>query len=214
MLLTDSIRQMYSLDILDPRFVSSAPSPSDPSVRPRAGALRRSVADRDSENGSSAREESRALPQGANPSRWGTPEYWLYYFLFFGALGWMFKVAMDVSKGSRYSSSLPRNQRLTRFLRGPSAVLEILRPPAAGLDRWAQSRTSTILIAPHKSPRVATGGCNGSGTEPSHRTIQTYNTNPSATDCHTCLPSSSSTLSFARSTITSIRCRTSHQGVS
>lgn len=98
MLLTDSIRRMYSLDILDPRFISSAPSPSDPSVKPRTSSSRTPLADIKYHDGHS-REGVQSLPNGAKPSRWGTPEYWLYYVLFFGALGWMFKVAVDVSRG-------------------------------------------------------------------------------------------------------------------
>ena len=43
--------------------------------------------------------QSRKTREESSPSRWGTPEFFVYYLVFATAVPMMFKIAMDVSQG-------------------------------------------------------------------------------------------------------------------
>ncbi|KAJ5959615.1 Membrane bound O-acyl transferase MBOAT [Penicillium vulpinum] len=77
------LRRVYSLDTLDTRFTSSA-TPSHPDTRP-----------------SSAKDaRANATAQGASPSLWRTPEFFVYYLFFIILVPLMFKTVIDASKES------------------------------------------------------------------------------------------------------------------
>ncbi|EAS35700.3 glycerol:H+ symporter [Coccidioides immitis RS] len=76
------LRRLYSLDTLDPRFTASANQ-----NRPFAGGTR---------NGGGAK----PAKNGVSPSRWNTPEFYIYYVVFIIAVPMMFKTAIDVSQES------------------------------------------------------------------------------------------------------------------
>ncbi|KAJ5129655.1 uncharacterized protein N7515_005694 [Penicillium bovifimosum] len=81
------LRRIYSLDTLDTRFTSTA-------ITPRA----------DTRPTSNAR--ANAIAQGASPSLWRTPEFFVYYLFFITLVPLMFKTVIDASKESHpiYSS--------------------------------------------------------------------------------------------------------------
>ncbi|OQE47007.1 hypothetical protein PENCOP_c001G02107 [Penicillium coprophilum] len=81
------LRRIYSLDTLDTRFTSTALP---------AQATR----------GSSAKDaRANAIAQGASPSLWRTPEFFVYYLFFIILVPLMFKTVIDVSKESHPSHS-------------------------------------------------------------------------------------------------------------
>lgn len=81
------LRQIYSLDTLDTRFTASSNTPlkSDARVDP-------------AKPGSAVDSNRRPLADGAKPSKWNTPEFYFYYFMFITIVPLMFKTVYDVSK--------------------------------------------------------------------------------------------------------------------
>ncbi|KXG48256.1 Membrane bound O-acyl transferase, MBOAT [Penicillium griseofulvum] len=78
------LRRIYSLDTLDTRFTSSATT---------------------ADTRSSAKDARNAVAQGASPSLWRTPEFFVYYLFFIILVPLMFKTVIDVSKESHPSYS-------------------------------------------------------------------------------------------------------------
>ncbi|KUM64827.1 hypothetical protein ACN42_g2261 [Penicillium freii] len=74
------LRRVYSLDTLDTRFTSSA-TPAHTNTRP-------------------SKDTRNAIAQGAPPSLWRTPEFFVYYLFFIILVPLMFKTVIDVSKES------------------------------------------------------------------------------------------------------------------
>jgi hypothetical protein len=81
------LRQLYSLDTLDTRFTVSAKTPLK-------------VAAADSGDNARAGDEKSlgALPPGASPSKWRTPEFYVYAVVFVLVVPQMFKAVIDVSQ--------------------------------------------------------------------------------------------------------------------
>ncbi|KAJ6151954.1 hypothetical protein N7497_006273 [Penicillium chrysogenum] len=75
------LRRVYSLDTLDTRFTSSA-TPAHANTRPSKDA------------------RANVIAQGASPSLWRTPEFFVYYLFFIILVPLMFKTVIDVSKES------------------------------------------------------------------------------------------------------------------
>ena len=73
------IQQLYSLDTLDTRFTATATTAKSGSEKDARGA---------------------AIAKSASPSKWHTPEFFLYYFIHLTVVPMMFKVAMDVSRSA------------------------------------------------------------------------------------------------------------------
>ena len=71
------LRRVYSLDTLDTRFTSTA---NTDSRRPKDA-------------------RANAIAQGASPSLWRTPEFFIYYVFFIVLVPLMFKTVYDASKG-------------------------------------------------------------------------------------------------------------------
>lgn len=88
------IRQLYSLDTLDTRFIVPATAPpkealEDAKLDP-AGPLpvpHGKAKDKDAE-------------ENVQPSRWNTPEFYFYYVAIAASVYLMFKSVLDVSHGS------------------------------------------------------------------------------------------------------------------
>lgn len=77
-------RNIYDLDTLDTRFTSSANVPYQTVIDARSDP----VIPRDSSR----------KPQKGQPSKWKTPEFYVYYVIFVVVLPYMFWVAYDVSR--------------------------------------------------------------------------------------------------------------------
>ena len=78
-----TFHSIFSLDTLDSRLTARSPSP--PKIPPLA--------------------QSQRLRAEASPSRWRTPEFWLYYAVFAVAIPWIFKTTYDISKGTIRSTT-------------------------------------------------------------------------------------------------------------
>ncbi|KAF2144717.1 uncharacterized protein K452DRAFT_349743 [Aplosporella prunicola CBS 121167] len=92
------LRQLYSLDTLDTRFIISASTPpkqaaSDPQIDP-AKPSPSEAAQREQAKGDDAKAPC------TQPSKWRTPEFYFYYFIFITVVPTMFKTVYDVSKES------------------------------------------------------------------------------------------------------------------
>lgn len=95
MALLSFLRRLYSLDTLDTRFtISSTTPPKQVASEPRIDPAKPSP----SESKNAARADPRA--PGPQPSKWNTPEFYLYYLVFLTAIPSMFYVVYDVSKGA------------------------------------------------------------------------------------------------------------------
>ncbi|EAW11269.1 putative glycerol:H+ symporter (Gup1) [Aspergillus clavatus NRRL 1] len=79
-------RRLYSLDTLDTRFTASATTPLKATADTRPPAAKDARAN--------------AIANGASPSNWRTPEFYIYYFIFLTAVPLMFKTVIDASKES------------------------------------------------------------------------------------------------------------------
>ncbi|RJE20593.1 glycerol, partial [Aspergillus sclerotialis] len=80
------VRRLYSLDTLDPRFTVSSTTPL------------KATGDAGPPTTKDAR--ANAIASGSSPSKWGTPEFYFYYFIFITVVPMMFKTVVDVSQES------------------------------------------------------------------------------------------------------------------
>jgi len=88
------IRQLYSLDTLDTRFIVPATAPPKEALEEAKLDLAGPVPVQ------TGRDKSRNLVDNVQPSRWNTPEYYFYYVSIALSVFFMFKLVLDVSKGA------------------------------------------------------------------------------------------------------------------
>lgn len=86
--LTSLLGGIYDLDTLDTRFTSSSSAPYKTVIEARNDPAR-------------SREPPNKAQSRAEPSKWNTPEFYLYYLVVAVALPCMFWVAYDVSRGAK-----------------------------------------------------------------------------------------------------------------
>ncbi|OKL55765.1 hypothetical protein UA08_09040 [Talaromyces atroroseus] len=79
--LLKGLQRLYSLDTLDTRLTVSSSTPIKASQQP---------ATRDA--------RAQQIAAGAQPSKWNTPEFYFYYFVFLTVVPMMFKTVIDVSQ--------------------------------------------------------------------------------------------------------------------
>lgn len=89
------LRKVYNLDTLDTRFTSSSSAPYQTVIDARGDLI-------------AEREAEIKARSSAPPSKWRTPEFFLYYLVFIVVVPYMFWIAYDVSK---------REKRLSPCLR-------------------------------------------------------------------------------------------------
>lgn len=128
------LRRLYSLDTLDTRFTVPANTPlkaaADTRSSPSASA-----------DPSAKDARSSEIANGASPSRWKTPEYFVYYLVFVTLVPLMFKTVIGVSQGwyllkLRYSSmaDITDNSQRVTLLIPPTRIYCLLGGfPAAKL---------------------------------------------------------------------------------
>ncbi|OCL12478.1 glycerol:H+ symporter-like protein [Glonium stellatum] len=95
------LRRLYSLDTLDTRFIISSTTPPKQALNE----LRLDPAKPSPhQNGEAQVRISNSKPaknaEEAQPSKWGTSEFYIYYFVIITVVPFMFKVVYDVSKES------------------------------------------------------------------------------------------------------------------
>jgi len=81
MTLYSFFRDVYSLDTLDTRLTTSSKTPS-----------------KDADSTSKDAVKASDLPPGASPTKWGTPEFYLYTLIFVLCVPLMYKAVWDVSQ--------------------------------------------------------------------------------------------------------------------
>lgn len=157
------IRGIYQLDTLDTRFTNSSTTPYkrpgnaqiDPTYPKSSRDLSQGVPVKLDSNG-------RPIPQ---PSKWNTPEFYFYYFIFLTIVPYMFWVAYDVSR-RWYSNSEFGASDLTVFLasdRNYKKYEHLLSPG------WVPGRK--IVCRPTSKPVIHSNS--------SHRTFLMRNMDPS-----------------------------------
>lgn len=121
------LRRLYSLDTLDTRFTSSATPAHAADTRP-----------------SSAKDaRANAVAQGASPSLWRTPEFFVYYLFFITLVPLMFKTVIDASKGKRWRLPRPCLRMLTgvsptsqKATQSIPRTLTFYHPVGSPVARW------------------------------------------------------------------------------
>ncbi|KAG0634392.1 glycerol:H+ symporter [Tuber brumale] len=93
MLRFSTVRSIFSLDTLDSRLTANTPRSSSPPKNPTTPSLAGTA-----RNGESSR--SQKLRKESSPSKWNTPEFWLYIIGVGIAVILMFKTTYDISKES------------------------------------------------------------------------------------------------------------------
>jgi hypothetical protein len=99
------VRSIYALDTIDTRFTSSSATPYKAVVDARIDPATSTSKRDDSVPGVGIRTDYSGRPI-AQPSKWGTPEFYFYYLVFITVVPYMFWVAYDVSR-REYSTYLP-----------------------------------------------------------------------------------------------------------
>jgi hypothetical protein len=97
------IRQLYSLDTLDTRFIVPATAP------PKEALEEAKVDPVDPLPVANGRNKSRSGTDHVQPPRWRTNEFYFYYLVISVSVFFMFKLVIDCSKGKSISASLQQN---------------------------------------------------------------------------------------------------------
>lgn len=105
------IRSIYALDTIDTRFTSSSATPYKNVVDARADSAAATSKRDDSIPGVGVKTDYSGRPI-AQPSKWKTPEFYFYYFIFIITVPYMFWVAYDVSR-RQYKLSITLANDLT-----------------------------------------------------------------------------------------------------
>lgn len=104
------IRSIYALDTIDTRFTSSSAAPYKTVVDARSDPSSKIKRD-DSVPGVGVKTDHSGRPI-AQPSKWNTPEFYFYYFVFLTVVPYMFWVAFDVSRRT-YNQASSKKRSLT-----------------------------------------------------------------------------------------------------
>ncbi|KAI9744552.1 MAG: glycerol transporter [Claussenomyces sp. TS43310] len=92
------VRRVYALDTIDTRFTTSSSTPFK-AIDSRIDPAKCTAARDEPLQGVPMHKGSKGQPV-AEPSKWATPEFYFYYFIFIIAVPYMFWVAYDVSRPS------------------------------------------------------------------------------------------------------------------
>lgn len=79
------LRKIYDLDTLDTRFTNSSSTPYKTVIESRNDAI-------------ASKERAAKWNNRGNPSRWNTPEFYLYYIYLGIVIPYMFYIAYDASR--------------------------------------------------------------------------------------------------------------------
>lgn len=88
--LLQCLQRLYSLDTLDSRLTIPSNTPIK-SVSDSQSTTRNPAASKDA--------RAQEIASSAQPSKWNTPEFYFYYFVFITVVPMMFKSVIDVSRG-------------------------------------------------------------------------------------------------------------------
>jgi len=91
------IRSIYALDTIDTRFTNPSRTPYKDVVDRRAESSAANARRDDSIPGVGVKTDYSGRPI-AQPSKWKTPEFYFYYFVFITIVPYMFWIAYSVSR--------------------------------------------------------------------------------------------------------------------
>jgi hypothetical protein len=91
------VKSIYALDTLDTRFTNSSSTPYRSVIEGRSDLTSLGLKRDDSNGGVGVKTDRNGRPI-AQPSKWKTPEFYFYYFVFLTIVPYMFWVAYDVSR--------------------------------------------------------------------------------------------------------------------
>lgn len=91
------IKSIYALDTIDTRFTNSSRTPYQDVVDSRFENASYNARRDDSVPGAGGKTDYSGRPV-AQPSKWRTPEFYFYYFVFLTIVPYMFWIAYDVSR--------------------------------------------------------------------------------------------------------------------
>jgi hypothetical protein len=91
------VRSIYALDSLDTRFTISSTTPYKSVVDSRASHTKSKLSQADAPLEVPIQRDSDGHPL-TQPSKWKTPEFYFYYFVFLTVIPYMFWVVYDVSR--------------------------------------------------------------------------------------------------------------------
>lgn len=91
------IRSIYALNTIDTRLTTPSNTPYKAALNSRLAPGKREPAQIDPPQGVPIHKDNKGRPV-AEPSKWGTPEFYFYYFIFIITVPYMFWVAYDVSR--------------------------------------------------------------------------------------------------------------------
>lgn len=128
------IRSIYALDTIDTRFTSSSSTPYKAVVDARLDPAASSSKRDDSILGAGVKTDRRGRPV-AQPSKWNTPEFYFYYFVFLTIVPYMFWITYDVSR-RLYP---PENQCVRTGADPPSSLRSQLQEIRTVAIRWVGS---------------------------------------------------------------------------
>ena len=89
--------RLYSLDTLDTRFTTPAKTPHTPGTDPAISLPKETAA---------GHSERQTTAQGAKASKWRTPEFAVYGFIFVTVVPLMFRSVYDVSQREYFTTSM------------------------------------------------------------------------------------------------------------
>lgn len=99
--LLQGLQRLYSLDTLDTRLTTSSTTPVRTSLQDSQQQPSPASSTRDPTAGKDARAQE--IASKAQPSKWNTPEFYFYYFVFITVVPMMFKTVIDVSQADHPS---------------------------------------------------------------------------------------------------------------
>lgn len=95
------IKSIYALDTIDTRFTNNSRTPYQDVVDSRKATAASNAKRDDSIPGAGVKMDYSGRPI-AQPSKWRTPEFYFYYFVFITIVPYMFWIAYDVSRRQCY----------------------------------------------------------------------------------------------------------------
>ncbi|RDL33305.1 uncharacterized protein BP5553_08744 [Venustampulla echinocandica] len=93
------VRSIYALDTIDTRFTNSSSTPYKAVLDARIDPATSTSKRYDSIQGDAVKTDRNGRPL-AEPSKWNTPEFYIYYIVFLTVVPYMFWIAYDVSRPS------------------------------------------------------------------------------------------------------------------
>jgi hypothetical protein len=121
------VRQLYSLDTLDTRFVV-------PATAPPKEALQEAQLDPRPSPTQNGRNKDKSAGESLRPRLWNTPEFYVYYVVIAASVFMMFKLVLDASRG--WSSAMADMGACADHGSLTSKLRQVLALTGRWMDSW------------------------------------------------------------------------------